>query len=86
MFSSPLTLQASKIFTYLIAFRKDNPSLTVSTKRPRNLAVTELLCADFASESAIGLVEDVLRAYFNFGLQVFADEEEKEAGGSNNHF
>lgn len=51
----------------------------MSRQRPPDVAVCELLRANLARESAIGLVEDVLRADFDLGFQVFADDEQVQA-------
>ena len=55
-------------------------------QRPPNVAVRQLLCADFSCEGTIGLIEHVLAAYFDFRLQVLADEEEEEPGGGDHYF
>ncbi len=41
---------------------------------------------DFAGEGAGGLVEDVLRGYFDAGVEVFAGEEEEERRGGDDDF
>ena len=58
----------------------------MSAQRPPNLAVAQLLCADFSGKSSIRLVENVLAADFDFILEVFADEEEEEAGWGDDNF
>jgi len=45
-----------------------------------------LLGGDFAREGTIGLVEDVLAADFDGGVEVFADEAEEEAGWGDDDF
>ena len=58
----------------------------MSAQSPPNLAVAQLLRANLSGESAIGFVKDVLAADFNLIFEVFADEEQEEAGWSDNDF
>lgn len=46
----------------------------------------QLLRTDFTCESSIGLVEDVLAADLDLGLQMFTYEEEEEAGWGDDDF
>jgi hypothetical protein len=45
-----------------------------------------LFDADFAGESTIGLVEDILGGYFDSRAEVLASEEEVECRGGNDDF
>lgn len=58
----------------------------MSAQRPPNLTIFQLLRADLACESSIGLVEYVLAADFDFRLEVFAYEEEEETGWGDDDF
>lgn len=58
----------------------------MSAQRPPNLAVTQLLRANLSRKSAIGFVKDVLAAHFDFILEVFANEEQEEAGWGDDDF
>ena len=58
----------------------------MSAQRPSNLAVAQLLRANLSSESAIGFVKHVLAADFDLVFEVFADEEQEEAGWSDDDF
>ena len=58
----------------------------MSAQRPPNLAVAQLLRADLSGESAIGFVKHVLAADFDLVFEVFADEEQEEAGWSDDDF
>jgi hypothetical protein len=52
----------------------------VADEGPGDAALLQLLSGDFASESAVGLVEDVLSGNFDALAEVLAREEEVERG------
>ena len=62
----------------MIILLQNNPPLTMSTHRPSNLTISQLLRTDLARKSSIRFIKHILRADFDFGLQVFANEEEEE--------
>lgn len=53
----------------------------MSDNSPVNLSILELLNADFAGESTVGLVEDVLGGNANLGVGSLAGKEEVEGRG-----
>ncbi len=59
---------------------KDNAALGVTKQGPGDVGVFKLVDGNFASEGAVGLVEDVLGGDFEAGLEVLAGEEEIERG------
>ena len=73
-------------FSYIILLPENNPSFTVSAQGPPNLTITQLLRANLSRKSPVGFVKNVLAADFDFVLEVFADEEQEEAGWGNNYF
>jgi len=58
----------------------------VAQQGPSDVGVFELLDGDLAGESAVGLVEDVLRGDFEARTQVLAGEEEVEGWGRDDDF
>lgn len=58
----------------------------MSDQCPANLTIAQLLRTDFPREGSIALVKHVLAADFDLTLEVFADEEEEEAGWRNDDF
>jgi hypothetical protein len=57
---------------------EDYPTLGVSEECPGDVTVFELVDGDFTSESAVGLIEDVLGSDLKRALQVFTGKEEVE--------
>lgn len=53
---------------------------------PIDPAVFELSGRDLAGKGAGGFVEDILGCYFEFGVKMFAREEEVEGWRSNDNF
>ena len=72
--------------SYIILLSKNNSPLTMSAQRPPNLAVAQLLRANLSGESAIGFVKHVLATDLDLVFEVFADEEQEEAGWSDDDF
>lgn len=62
----------------LVALAEDGAALGVAQDGPVDAAVLELRDGDFAGESAIGLVVDVLGGNFEALAEVLADEEEMQ--------
>lgn len=58
----------------------------MAQNRPRDVAVLELRDGDFAGESAVGLVEGVLRGDFDSFAEVLADEQQVEGGRGDDDF
>lgn len=61
-------------------------ALAMPEQCPVDSAVFELHGRDFAGEGARGFVKDVLRGYFELGVEMFAGHKEVEGWWSNNHF
>lgn len=51
----------------------------MASERPGDFTVHQLFHTNFSGERAVRLVEDVLRADFNFRFQVFTDNEQIQA-------
>lgn len=64
----------------LVALTEDGAALGVAQDGPVDAAVLELGDGDFAGESAIGFVVDVLGGNFEALAEVLADEEEMQVG------
>ena len=58
----------------------------MSQERPGNTQIFELADGDLTGERAVGFVEDVLRCDFHTVVEMFAGEEEVQAGGSDHDF
>lgn len=58
----------------------------MSAQRPPNLTIAQLLRTDFSREGSIAFVKHVLAADFDFILEVFANEEQEEAGWGDDDF
>lgn len=87
LLSTPPFLCASRErCSYIILLHENNPSFTVPAQRPPNFTITQLLRADLARESSIGLVEHVLATDFDFRLEMLANEEEEETGWGDDDF
>ena len=69
-----------------ITLAQNHPALRMPRQGPPNLGISQLFGTDLASESAIGFVENVLRADLDFGLQVFSDEEKEKPRWGDNDF
>jgi hypothetical protein len=67
--------------TYLVSLLQDDTALAVANDNPVNLGVLQLLNADLAGESTVGLVEDVLGSNADLGVGQAAGESEVEGGG-----
>ena len=65
---------------------KDHSPLTMPAQRPPNLAVLQLLRANFSGKGPIGFVKYILTADFNFFLEMFPHEQEEEARRGNDDF
>jgi hypothetical protein len=61
-----------------IVFLEDDSPLRVADESPGDAALLQLLSGDFASESSVGLVEDVLSGNFDILAEVLACEKEVE--------
>lgn len=61
-----------------IVFLEDDPTLRVADESPCNTALLQLLRGNFASESAVGLVEDILGSDFDTLAEMLAGEEKVE--------
>ena len=59
---------------YLVGLLQDDTTLAVTNHNPVNLGILELLNADLASESTIGLVEDILSGNANLRIGQAAGE------------
>lgn len=55
----------------------------MTKNRPSDTAIPELVHANLAGESAIGLVEDILSGDFNSSSQMLAGKKQIEGRGSN---
>lgn len=67
--------------TYLVGLLQDDTALAVANDNPVDLGVLQLLDADLAGESTVGLVEDVLGSNTDLGVGQAAGEGEIEGGG-----
>ena len=67
--------------TYLVGLLQDDTALAVANDNPVNLGVLQLLDADLAGESTVGLVEDVLGSDADLGVGQAAGEGEVEGRG-----
>lgn len=67
--------------TYLVSLLEDDTALAVTNDNPVNLGVLQLLNANLAGESTVGLVEDVLGSNADLGVGKAAGEGEVEGGG-----
>lgn len=68
----------------LVRLVEDGSALRVSKDGPVDVEVLELRDRDLASESTVGLVEDVLGGDLNLLAEGLADEREVESGRRNN--
>lgn len=69
-----------RVVTYLVGLLQDDTALAVANDNPVNLGVLQLLNADLAGESTVGLVEDVLGSNADLGVGQAAGESEVEGG------
>ena len=58
----------------------------MSAQRPPNLTITQLLHTNLSRKGPIGLVKHILTAHFDFGLEVFANEEQEQTGRGDDDF
>lgn len=65
---------------YIIRLLEDHSALAVSKDGPVDLEILELLNADFTSECAVGLVEDVLSSNTELRVGELASERQVEGG------
>lgn len=69
---------AIRTIAHLVILLEDYSPLRMAQDGPGNATILQLIGRDFASESAIGLVKDVLSGDFDALAEVFASEEEVE--------
>lgn len=69
-----------------ITLAQNHSALRMPRQGPSNLGISQLFGTDLASKSAIGFVENILRADLDFGLQVFSDEEKEKPWWGYNDF
>ena len=65
-------------FTHVIILAQNHPPLAVADQRPSDIAVSQLVDRDLAGESAIGLIEYVLRGHLNALAEMLPDGQEIE--------
>lgn len=68
-------------YAYLVRLLQDHSALAVADDSPVNLVITELLNADLAGESTVGLVVDVLGSNTDLGVGKLAGQSEVDGGG-----
>lgn len=68
-------------YTYLVRLLQDHSALGVADDSPVNLVIAELLNADLASESTVGLVVDVLGSNTDLRVGKLAGQSEVDGGG-----
>ncbi|KAF3384421.1 hypothetical protein F1880_002457 [Penicillium rolfsii] len=77
--------RSMRVVTYLVGLLQDDTALAVTNDDPVNLGVLQLLDADLAGESTVGLVEDVLSSNADLGVGQAAGESEVEGGGRDDY-
>jgi hypothetical protein len=75
--------RSSNVVTYIVVLTQQHSPLAVSDQRPANLRILELLHAQLAGESAIGLVIDILGRNGDRGVGQLAREQQVDGGRGN---
>lgn len=68
-------------YAYLISLLQDHSALAVADDSPVNLGIAELLNANLAGESTVGLVVDILGSNTDLGVGELAGQSEVDGGG-----
>ena len=68
-----------------VVFLENHTTFRVAKESPGDVTVLELVDGDFAGESTVGLVEDILGCDFQTRLEVLAGEKEVECWWCNDN-
>ena len=72
--------------THIITLPQNNPPFTMSTKRPPDLTIRQLLRANLPRKSSIRLIKHVLTADLDLRLQVLPHQQQKQSRGGDHDF